>query len=294
MPAEAGARALSDFKDKGVNIVANTLGQSVDHILSFFQMLQSELAFYRGCLNLRRQLIEKGEPLSFPEPAAADERKHSFTGLYDVCLSLNVREKLVGNRMAGYGKDCAIVTGANQGGKSVFLRSIGLAQLMMQAGVFVPAGSFSANICRGLFTHFKREEDAAMKSGKLDEELKRMSGILDRLRPNAWVLFNESFAATNEREGSEIARQIVLALIEKRIKIFFATHLYDFAQSLHAQDLPDAMFLLAERRSHGTRTFKFIEAGPLDTSHGEDLYNKIYLSGPCSGAKAAEVAAGLP
>jgi DNA mismatch repair ATPase MutS len=166
--------------------------------------------------------------------------------------------------------------------------------LMMQAGMFVPAGSFSANICSGLFTHFKREEDAAMKSGKLDEELKRMSGIVDRLRPNAMVLFNESFAATNEREGSEIARQIVSALIEKRIKIFFVTHLYDFAQSLHAQNLPNAIFLLADRRSDGTRPFKLIEAGPLDTSHGEDLYNKIFLLGPCGGVKAAQAAAGLP
>ena len=83
---------------------------------------------------------------------------------------------------------------------------------MMQCGMFVPAVSFSANICNGVFTHFKREEDAAMKSGKLDEELGRMSLIVDQVKPNAIVLFNEFFAATNEREGSEIARQIVYGL----------------------------------------------------------------------------------
>ena len=44
-----------------------------------------------------------------------------------------------------------------------------------------------------------------MKSGKLDEELARMSGIADAIAPNSMVLFNESFASTNEREGSEIA-----------------------------------------------------------------------------------------
>ncbi|EGD50050.1 DNA mismatch repair protein MutS domain protein [Thermoanaerobacter ethanolicus JW 200] len=63
-----------------------------------------------------------------------------------------------------------------------------------------------------------------MKSGKLDEELSRMSDIVDNIKPNSMVLFNESFAATNEREGSEIARQIITALIEKRIKVFFVTH----------------------------------------------------------------------
>lgn len=64
-----------------------------------------------------------------------------------------------------------------------------------------------------------------MESGKLDEELSRMSGIVDHISSDSMVLFNESFAATNEREGSEIARQIVSALLEKRIKIFFVTHL---------------------------------------------------------------------
>ena len=32
-----------------------------------------------------------------------------------------------------------MVTGANTGGKSTFLRSVGLAHLMMQAGMFVSA-----------------------------------------------------------------------------------------------------------------------------------------------------------
>jgi MutS domain V len=93
----------------------------------------------------------------------------------------------------------------------------------------VPAASFSANLCDGLFTHYKREEDATMQSGNLDEELSRMSDIVDHLTANSMVLLNESFAAAHEREGSEIARQIVGALVEKRIKMFFVTHLYAFA-----------------------------------------------------------------
>src|SRR5438552_1876335 len=94
--------------------------------------------------------------------------------------------------------------------------------------MFAPAESFSANVCDGLFTHYKREEDATMKSGKLDEELSRMSQIVDQITPGSMVLFNESFAATNEREGSEIAKQIVSALLEEHIKMFFVTHLYEF------------------------------------------------------------------
>jgi len=273
---EYGARALGELRDRGANLVANALAQSADHIDNFFKMLRIELAFYIGCLNLYEQLTQMGETVSFPVPVAPDERRHSFNGLYDICLALTMKQKIVGNDVNADSRDLAIITGANQGGKSTFLRSIGLAQLMMQCGMFVPAESFCANICAGLFTHYKRKEDATMKSGKLDEELGRMSGIVDQLAPNSLVLFNESFAATNEREGSEIARQITSALLEEHVKVFFVTHLYELAHGFYDRKMENAIFLRAERQPDGERTFKLIEGEPLQTSYGEDLYVNIF------------------
>jgi DNA mismatch repair ATPase MutS len=99
----------------------------------------------------------------------------------------------VGNDLNADSKQFVIITGANQGGKSTFLRSVGLSQLMMQCGMFVPAESFCSNVCYGLFTHYKQEKDATMKSGKFDEELSRMSDIVDNVTPNSILLFDESF-----------------------------------------------------------------------------------------------------
>jgi hypothetical protein len=273
---EAGFSDLSILRDRGINLVANALAQSTDHIRSFFNMLRAELAFYVGCLNLHDQLSKTGAPLCFPELAPANDRRHSFQGLYDVSLALTMNNQIVGNDVNADNRDLLIITGANQGGKSTFLRSIGLAQLMMQCGMFVPANSFFANVCSRLFTHYKREEDASMKSGKLDEELARMSEMVDELTPDGMVLLNESFAATNEREGSEIARQIIRALSEKRIKIFFVTHFYNLANGLWQQGGENAMFLRAERQADGERTFKLIVGEPLQTSYGEDLYKRIF------------------
>lgn len=288
---EAGARALSELRDRGIHLVANALAQSSDHILSFFQTLRAELAFYVGCLNLHGRLAAKGEPLCFPSPVPAGARRHRFNGLYDVCLALHMEQKVVGNMVDADRKSLVIITGANQGGKSSFLRSVGLAQVMMQGGMFVPAESFDAELCTGLFTHYKREEDAMMKKGKLDEELARMSEIVDHLGPNSMLLFNESFAATNEREGSEIARQVVQALIEKDIKVFFVTHLYEFARGFFDRNSDDTLLLRAERRADGTRTFRLVEGEPSETSHGEDLYWKIFAEEP-EEARAARVSCG--
>jgi len=273
---ESGGRALSELKNRGLNLAANALAQSTDHILSFFTMLRTELAFYIGCLNLHGRLMQLGEPVAFPLPVAAGERRHAFRGLYDVCLALTMQRGVVGNDANADGKDLVIITGANQGGKSTFLRSIGLAQVMMQCGMFVPAESFCANVCTSLFTHYKRKEDTTMTSGKLDEELSRMSQIVEAITPDCLLLFNESFAATNEREGSEIARQIITALLEKRIKVFFVTHLYTFAHGFSEKQMANALFLRADRQADGRRTFKLIEGEPLQTSYGEDVYQRVF------------------
>jgi len=91
-------------------------------------------------------------------------------------------------------------------------------------------------------------------------------------------LFNESFAATNETEGSEIGRQIVTALLEARVRIFFVSHLYHFANGFYESRRQQTLFLKAERCPDGRRTFKLAQGRPLPTSYGEDLYTSLFPS----------------
>ena len=273
---EAGARALGALEDKGVNLVANALAQSVDHVLSFFVMLRTEIGFYVACLNLGERLAGKGEPTTFPVMLPRDEGALSAKGLYDICLTLTVDQRVVPNDIDADDKSLVMITGANQGGKSTFLRSVGLAQLMAQCGMFVAGDSFHASVCDGLFTHYKREEDETMESGKLDEELARMSEIAERIAPGCMLLCNESFASTNEREGSEIARHVVDVLLAEHIKVLFVTHMFDLAHGFYEQGLETALFLRADRGSDGARSFRLAEGSPLPTSYGEDSYRKIF------------------
>jgi DNA mismatch repair ATPase MutS len=273
---EAGFRALEQIRGKGLNLVANAVAQAADHIKSFFIMLRLELAFYLGCLNLHERLENKGEPTCFPEPLAEDQLALTARGMYDVGLTLHVQDRVIGNDVDADGKSLLVITGANQGGKSTLLRSLGLAHLMMHSGMFVGAQSFRASICAGVYTHYKREEDTTMEGGKLDEELSRMSQIADQIAPHSILLCNESFASTNEREGSEIARHVVRAMLDKQVKVFFVTHMYDLAHGFHEQHPEFALFLRAEREPDGRRTFKLLEGKPLPTSHGEDSYRRIF------------------
>ncbi len=274
----SGLEALSDLRNRGINSAANSVAQSADHILSFFTMLRAELGFYVGCLNLYERLSSIGEPTCFPEPLSLEKTALTARNLYDVCLSLRMEGKVVGNDLTADNKGAIIVTGANQGGKTTFLRSIGLVHLMMQSGMFVCAEHFKANICEGIFTHFKRQEDASMTKGKLDEELSRMSAIVEMIKPRSLLLCNESFSSTNEKEGSDIARQIIYAMVDEEIKVFYVTHLFDFASELYRSGMDLTLFLRAERNDAGQRTFKVTKGEPLATSYGEDLYYRLFAS----------------
>ena len=275
---EAGFQALQELRDRGIAPVASALAASTAHILDFFKMLRAELAFHIGCLNLRERLIAKGDPVCFPDPTSTGECLINARGLCDLSLTLNMQERAIGNELSAERECLVIITGANRGGKTTFLRSVGLAQLLMQCGAFVPAERYQAGVCSALFTHFRREEDAAMRSGKLDEELSRMSTIVDRLREGSMLLLNESFASTNEREGSEIARQIVRALLERGVKVLYVTHLYDLAEGFYRAPPGPAVFLRAERLADGQRTFKVLEGEPLSTSYGADVYRRVFKS----------------
>ncbi len=281
-------RELGELKARGIIAVANVLAQSVDSVVSFFGSLRSELAFYKGCLNLQTALVTKGEPLCTPVPMPADSHCFRTTGLYDPGLSLRMDGRTVGNDLDADSKALVVVTGANRGGKTTFLRSVGLAHLMMQCGMFVAARSFSAGVRLRVFTHFRREEDRSMTGGKLEEELARMSSVISHISPGCLLLCNEPFASTNEREGSDIARQVFLPLASAGVMVVVVTHLVDFAESLYEKHLVYILSLRAPRQSQGQQ-FKLVEGAPEPTAYAEDVYKQVFgeLPGDVLGAPSS-------
>jgi len=268
---------LDDLKrrqEKALNDVTLALSQAARYLDAFFTMLRSELAFYVGSLNLEESLKSKGLPVCIPTLRPLGSYSRTARQLYDVSLAFTNTKTVVGNEMNFDDIRLYVITGANQGGKSTFLRSVGQAQLMAQCGMLVGAEEFTAPLRRGVFTHFKKEEDSSMRSGKLDEELERMGNVADSIKAGALVMLNESFASTNEREGSEICRQITQAFVENGIEVLSVTHLYMYSTAF--ENAPKTKFLRAERLEDGQRTFRIIAGEPLQTAFGTDLYDRIF------------------
>ena len=133
-----------------------------------------------------------------------------------------------------------------------------------------------------MFTHFPRDEDDTLTRGRLDDELARLSALADTMTGGALLLLNESLSSTNEREGAEIAAEIVRALVERDVTVVYVTHMYELSHRMYLEKGTAAVFLRADRQPDGRRTFRLHPGAPVATSHGQDLYRRIFASGAAS------------
>lgn len=243
----------------------------IDDCMKFLFQFAKEISFYQGVHTMQRRMKELYLPLCYGNVAEDADSRH-IEDLYELSLALYTQTYPVPNSIHTEGKILTVITGANQGEKSTFLRSFGIAQVLLQCGMPVPAKAFCSRLFSRIHTHFTRKEDAMLSRGRLEEELKRMSDIITRISPDSLLLLNESFASTTEKEGSQIAYNVVLPLFKNGIHVMMVTHLHEFALKLYEEKREGTEFLVAERKENGERTYHMLSGKPHYSSYGTDLY----------------------
>lgn len=240
----------------------------------FLEKLDYQMKFFIGCIRLHKKLTAIGIPVCYPEIAEGGQQ-HEATFLVDAVLALKDGCLPVGNDVCLSGKRLVMITGPNQGGKTTFLRSVGLAQLMAQCGMFVTARQYACPVYKGIFTHFPNGEDARMQMGLLEVELCKLSGLTDALRPGALLLMNESFQTTTPGDAKRLASEIIPALLEAQVRVLFVTHLYDYALDVYEYQAEDVLFLKAQRGHEGSNTYCMLEGPPFKSAYGLKLFHDV-------------------
>ncbi|MBQ4273485.1 MAG: hypothetical protein IJB94_00750, partial [Clostridia bacterium] len=176
----------------------------------FLLNLMPEFEFLVRGTNMLRALKEKGCVLSVPAIRPIEERAFVATALYNPCVALKIEDEIVANDMV-FDENATIyvLSGPNRGGKSVITCAIGLAQVMMQLGMYVPAEHAAISPVDGIYTHFPTGADDTIDKGRLGEECARLSEILDCVTANSLVLLDESLSSTGSFEASYIAAEVL-------------------------------------------------------------------------------------
>ncbi|MFT3769873.1 MAG: DNA mismatch repair protein [Minicystis sp.] len=207
-----------------------------EHVALLFQLL-GDMEIYLAALGFRDRAMAKGLRVCFPDLVEGGGAGMSFHGLFNPLLLTDKAAPVPCDLRIARAGSVVIVTGPNSGGKTRLLQAIALAQMLGEAGFFVPAAQATLPRVSGLFVSLVEEARADQPEGQLGMELLRIRRMFETLDVGSLVLLDELCSGTNPSEGEEIARLVISLLPELGAQVFVTTHLLSFAQHL-AEDRP--------------------------------------------------------
>jgi DNA mismatch repair protein MutS2 len=126
----------------------------------------------------------------------------------------------------GGDKSVMVITGANAGGKTITIKTVGLLQLMALSGMPVPADSSSSfPVLNNILVDIGDEQSIESNLSTFSAHITKISGIIRAANPQTLVLIDEIGKGTDPDEGAPLACSILNELKLKGSLVFATTHL---------------------------------------------------------------------
>lgn len=285
--SDALKKVVTDILKRTVNNLKSTLNKYVGNSGYTFITLMPEITFYIRFAELCDKIMAKGFTLSKPEILGKEDRLATATGIYNIKLAIKAlsgeentkaEDIIVNDFKFDENARIYILTGPNRGGKTTITQAVGLAFLLAQNGIYVPAAKMSLSSADNIFTHFPADENDTVDLGRLGEESKRLAEIFNLATKGSLLLLNESLATTNVSEGLYIAKDVIRAMRYLGVRCIFNTHMHDLArnldeinQGIEGDSKIESMVTGVE---NGKRSFKIFIAPPQGVSYAKDIAEK--------------------
>jgi DNA mismatch repair protein MutS2 len=134
------------------------------------------------------------------------------------------------------GCNVLVISGANTGGKTVALKTLGLLSLMVNSGMAIPVDQGSEVVLfNDIFADIGDRQNIAQSLSTFSAHLKRTGEILDRSGPGTLVLIDEIGVGTDPSEGGALALSVLEALKNKGAMVAVTTHLNLLKAHAHSE-----------------------------------------------------------
>lgn len=177
-------------------------------------------------------------------------------------------------------KNGILLYGVNAAGKSSLSKAIGLAVLLAQAGVPVPATSFKLKPYTALYTRILGNDNLWAGQSSFTVEMCEFRSILKGANSGTLVLGDELCSGTETISATAIVTAGIQTLVEKGAQFVFATHLHELV------DLSEMKAL-----SHLVKAYHLMVQS--DVTSGCLVYDRTLREGPGSALYGLEVCRGL-
>lgn len=238
-----------------VNRVVHQVFLEISDWLKPLLQLQCHLAFYLGSRGFRERAEAAGLAMSLPRIGVSEPLE--LEGLFNPLL---FRQGLpVPTRLRAERHDSVfVITGPNSGGKTRLLQAVGLAQILGQSGLYVPAARATLPLVDGLFASATERASVDQREGRLGTELLRIRSLFESLGQRSMVLVDELCSGTNPSEAVEIFLMVIELLRRVEPVGLITTHFLDFARQLEAEPPSESLeFLQVEMRGE-ISTYQFV------------------------------------
>jgi DNA mismatch repair protein MutS2 len=220
--------------EKILRLLSAEVGAHTDDITRSIK-LTAELDLILAKARYARR-INAVEPMMI-DPAAADgngKKKTNHIKLINACHPL-LGDKAVSFSMElGDKFSVMIITGPNTGGKTVTLKTIGLLNVMAQAGLPIPAdGKSQLPIFDGVFTDIGDEQSIEQTLSTFSWHIGNIVRIIGQAAGKSLVLLDELGTSTDPTEGSALARAILRHFLTKGTLTVATTHFSDLKAFAH-------------------------------------------------------------
>lgn len=229
-----------------------------------------ELSFFDEIHTLVKKANERGIPACLP--TVSNDKCYRATDAYDITLTVKDCPQIIPNDI-DFASDAPVcfLTGANGGGKTTYLRTVGVNLLFFLAGCPIFARNAEIYPFSGLFTHFPEDEDFS-GMGRLDSEKLRVDRILERADEKSFILLNETFSATDEEKGFRLALSTAETMRNRGIFGLYVTHFHE----VKSKGFPLLSAVVEENGDH-RRTFKIYRSDGAHSSYARDILRKYKL-----------------
>eukprot|EP00736_Rhodelphis_marinus_P001394 Rmarinus@m.9369 len=142
----------------------------------------------------------------------------------DTCRPENIQWKSKSREKPVHG---LVVTGPNAGGKSCYLKQIGVLQILAQVGSYVPAEYMRTGVVDRVCTRIGAYDDTATGRSTFVVEMTELSAILSSLTDRSLILLDELGRGTSSRDGAALAQATFEKISAHPTKVVFATHFHN-------------------------------------------------------------------
>ena len=257
--------------------------KSTEDVLTF----ENQMSFYIGAKKLIEAVKARGLDMVRPSYLPMKDRKMKATEIFDLSFYIQMvsNDPITNDCTMDENGRFFVLTGANNGGKTTYTRSVGIVQVLAQAGLYVPAQSCEISPVDFIYTHFPKEEEVGLNTSRFTQECKQFKVTIDTATKYSMLLLNESIQSTTPTECVYIATELTKIFRCVGVRGVYATHLLELARSLdtlNAEVEGDtklvSIITTVDESGDQKRLYKIVRSAPQEFGYARSIYEKFGVS----------------